>query len=566
MKKQVFYAVVSVFAAFSLFTSCKDNVSQEDVITGQQVIDLAIRIIDAADGQLPVDSAVVEIVDGSSTRTATTDVDGMVYFEDVAISNNTPVYITKTNYLTIATEIYMIPEDYRQVQVTETIKLYPLNGSNLATVTGRLTIETNVTNREREAVPAGSIVRAYNSNYASDVAFIDSTDANGNYEIKIPVDYQGNDYIELVYPEIYTNQRVAVKNETTHTVSVVNRPVYYRLSDDSPDGSIPALPSISASVEAPPSATIGSGFALETKVVPTYISAYSNALLISGGSGYNNGNDQLLELSAGSNGNIATLQVDIQNGSIVNIDGFIDNGALYTTAPALNTNALGGSGAEIEIQFEGYYIAYITNSGSGYFDFPELHCSYKYYAGGSLYEYNYEMDLDDYTNLSGGKIVNENFYYVDTIMWFSGLAGAPVFTISNTPTQQMYISFDVNDINDAGQVVDYNIDGSGYGYDKGNPPAVTLTALAGFGTDAAMEVNLTGTGVLSSIDMVNKGSGYVKNVNDFTNKGVTWDYNEDPIFSYSYYYDGFRNVYNVKPGAVIVRSAHYGTGMPDLGY
>ncbi|MGD2035355.1 MAG: hypothetical protein PVF73_09890, partial [Bacteroidales bacterium] len=59
------------------------------------------------------------------------------------------------------------------------------------------------------------------------------------------------------------------------------------------------------------------------------------------------------------------------------------------------------------------------------------------------------------------------------------------------------------------------------------------------------------------------GSEYVRNVNDFRDDGTTSDDEEDPNFSYSSYYDGFRYVYNVEAGGEYVRSAYYGTGIPE---
>jgi hypothetical protein len=52
-------------------------------------------------------------------------------------------------------------------------------------------------------------------------------------------------------------------------------------------------------------------------------------------------------------------------------------------------------------------------------------------------------------------------------------------------------------------------------------------------------------------------------VNDFRDDGTTSDDEEDPNFSYSSYYDGFRYVYNVEAGGEYVRSAYYGTGIPE---
>lgn len=563
MKKQILKLFIVGIASLTMFSSCnKDNVTQEDVIANQQLIDFIIRVMDASDPSNALDSAVVEIVDGAEVLSAVTDESGIVFFEDVQISDYTPVTITKTGYAPIYTETYTTPDDYRQIQVTRTMQLFPTSGDNMVTITGQLTIETDVTNRERETVGAGLRVKAYNFSMTTDMAFFAETDANGEYSIQVPVRIYGNDDIELQFPEIYTNQTLAVENEEDYTIEVIERPSFFSLYTNAAANAIPSVPSAYAVIDAPAAGTIGSGFAVGIKTNRVPLSWYTQTLLIDGGSGYNDGLDQLIDLSADPDGNAAQIQVDVVNGSIVGIDGIIDNTAEYGAAPSINTSVLGGSGADIDILYEGQYLIYLTNNGSDYVDFPEMFIEYDYYNGTVLTEYEYSQDLESYTDLRAGKIVNDNFNDVDTIFALNGIAGVPTITIIDVPTEQMYISFDYNDINNMGQIAAYNYEEGGYGYDPANPPSIEVMTVAGYGSGAVLNIDLNTVGELNNIDYVNRGTGYVDNVNDYADDGSVDDEEENPSFSYNSYYDGFRYIYNVDPGASYVRSAHYGTGTP----
>jgi hypothetical protein len=442
--------------------------------------------------------------------------------------------------------------------------MYPTEGDNMAIVQGRLTIETDVTNREKEAVPAGTMIKAYNYSLVTDVAFTGTTDADGNYSISVPVQSYGNNDITLVFPEIYTNQTVAIQDEETGVIEVVERPTLFALDRSSENNAIPSVPSVYVTVEEPASATIGSGFSLGVKTVPSPLSFYSWAYIIDGGSGYPDGNDQLLTLSNGSNGLAANIQVDIVNGSIVNFDFFDNNGAVYTTTPTFNPNQLGGSGAEILIAFQTNHKIYITNNGSGYTSFPDFSIQYKDYSGSTLLDYTFDYNLDSYTNLVNGKIVNDNAFDVDTIISSFIVAEAPVPTIVNLPTRPMMVKIEDYNVNaTTGAITGMNVIDGGLGYDIDDAPEITFTSILDYGVDADINVYLNTSGTYSGYTIVNAGSGYLQNVNDFQDDGSTDDEEEDPSFSNGTSFNSFRYVYDVVPGEVTIRSAHYGTGTPD---
>lgn len=564
MKKSIFKTAAYAILMFSLLIACdKGDVTQEDIIKNQQKIDLVINVINASNGLAPVDSALVSIVTSDGALSSGTDENGVAIFEGISITDDIPVTVTKSNFTSVTTTVDGSPNNYRQAMVSSTITLYELTGSNIAVVRGRLTIETDVTNREQEAVPADLIIRAYNYSMTNEIAFFGTTDADGNYEISIPVSSYGNDDIELVYPEITADQTVAIQDEENYVIEVVQRQTYYSLASDAKNNAIPGVPSIYVTVDAPPSESAGSGFGLAAVVVPTLVSSYSDAILVSGGSGYTDHTDTLLYLSEGANGDTAQIQVDIVGGRIINIDGFVNNGALYTEQPTLNTNFGGGSGAEIEIQFRAIYYVVITDNGSDYVDFPDAYYDYSFYSSNTLVNQTNSLNLNSYTDILDGRIVNDDINYGDTITSIIS-ATMPELTVVDIPSMPIIAEIPYTSINaTTGQITGITVYDYGYGYDQASHPAITFTTVAGYGSGAAAVINIDNDGTMDDYIITNNGSEYVRNVNDFRDDGTTSDDEEDPNFSYSSYYDGFRYVYNVEAGGEYVRSAYYGTGIPE---
>ena len=145
------------FLASTIFYSCKkDNLTQEDVIKNQQVIDFVVQVLDRTDFNKPVDSANVTTYVNGEMQQVTTDVTGTVTFKDVKVGSTLSLYITKTNYLNAYAEAEAYTSNYRVAEVSQTVYLYSTNSSNLVTIKGRLTLEKDVTNREPE--PASNVV------------------------------------------------------------------------------------------------------------------------------------------------------------------------------------------------------------------------------------------------------------------------------------------------------------------------------------------------------------------------------------------------------------------------
>jgi len=170
-----------------MFTACDDDFTEEDALKEQQTIDLSIYVVDFFNTK-PVDSASVSIVQDGVTVAAATNEKGVATFGDVKIGGNIPVTITKDGFTEVTRLVSVNTGNYRQGQITQTVNVLSLTEST-ATIKGRLTIETNLTNDEVEVVPAGTVVRAVLEegvvNNINTIMFTATTDENGYYELTV---------------------------------------------------------------------------------------------------------------------------------------------------------------------------------------------------------------------------------------------------------------------------------------------------------------------------------------------------------------------------------------------
>lgn len=567
MKKIMKFALS--FAMLGLvFTSCeKDTFTEEDAMEAQQSIDLVINVLDRSNFNNPLDSAVVLTnVNGESVE-AVTDETGSIIIEDVTVGATISVIVKKNNYLNAFTTVSSTTNNYRQGQITGTVYMYALTGGNVATVKGRLTLESDFTNREREGA-AGVVVMAKNI-YLNDYAeqfFFDSTDAEGNYEIVVPVRTDGSNYIDVSYPTIFAKQSFA-KMLNDYTIQVVEREVQFRADNYSSNVYAPVVPSAYLTIDAPAGVSLGSGLVLDAVANPSALSSYSSYQLIAGGSGFFSGGDaadvQFL-FNEGVNGVAAAIQVDIEGGSIVNIDGFVDNGAVYTTKPSIIFTD-GGSGANIDIRFQTTYDVFVKAGGSEYSSYPQVAVTVPDYTGATEYlrvddDINDGTDpvlgyyyVFDYATIAGG-VITANSSNGDTLITTSPFAGVPVFEVFNDDQSvQAIVSLDYNNISSAdGDITGYSIEENGDGYDPLNPPVVTVNVVAGMGSGAILRSEVNSAGLLTNIEILQGGVDFARNVNDFRDNGTVSNGYEGP----SYPQTGF----NVTPTQVIVQDVYYGTG------
>jgi hypothetical protein len=571
MKKQMYKLILLLVPAFLLFSCKKDKFSEKDALDAQQTIDLLVTVIDASSSLTPVPGATVKVIIDSTLVTKTTNANGVAIFTDVSIGGYIAISVSKANYTSVLTSVWTGPDSYRQTQVTALVDLYSLDAAKVAIFSGRLTMQSDLTDRNREPA-AGVVVKARNNNLSSttDQLFIATTDADGKYSISVPVSSSG-DGIQLFYPEFTVNQKLAFVQENK-TVAVAERSVLYKSNTPPVPGliqNIPAIPSIYATVAAP-ATTVGSGLALGSKANKVSLSSNTTLRLIDGGAGYNGGvtiNNYQLSFSTGASGGIAEkLYVDIVNGKITNIVGYVGvAGAVYDSPPTLLVPAGVTTPANIAIYFQTTYKLYVSNRGTNYIYFPLVSAETETYSSGTkvkavdpnineatVVTLGYNTLFNTYATIYGG-IIKSNANG-DTLVTNSGpFASAPVFTVADLGTKRAVLSVTTGSINTDSTLASITLSDAGLGYNPSAPPAVTLTTLAGYGSGAISKVTVNTSGSVANIYITYPGKKYVKNVNDFRNTGVitaTYDEPSYPNTSWS----------GIKPGDIIAQDVYYGTG------
>ncbi len=190
--------------------SCRDGFTEEDALRAQQEIDLAIFVVDlGSDSRPPVVGATVSINQGGEVLTATTNDNGVVQFNNIKIGS--VVYtIEATNYLTITGSASVNPNSIRVSQEVLEVGTYSTdNTQDMAIVKGQITIETDVTNLSRENAE-GVTVTLQAIVDGKTFEFQAVTDAEGKYEIMIPVFAGTTVTYQMSVPDIELDQTIAI--------------------------------------------------------------------------------------------------------------------------------------------------------------------------------------------------------------------------------------------------------------------------------------------------------------------------------------------------------------------
>lgn len=564
MKNVLKFIAFALIAGF-FFNSCEeDTFTEEDAMKALQEVNLIIAVTDNSNYDQPVDAATVRTVIDGITVEKTTDATGMVTFENVKIGGYLNVYVSKENYTTSFTTVNTTPSDYRQTVISSNISIYSLSDENLVTVKGQLTIETDLTNRTKEVV-AGAEVIAYNPSLpsGSTKAFVGISDAEGKYEIKVPVNSDGYDDITVEHRSIDTTRTVGVSKNYVYTVKTQNalyEAEYYEATD------ISVVPSAVITIGAP--AASGSGFELTTEVdtstslLTDATGNYWNMDILTTGSGYFpniTGSDTTVWVffSPDTKG-LDTARVELtfeKNGGLVSIDGMLNYGtwngrnAKYSAKPTIDLNVGGGTGAEIYYDFRLYYNVKINNNGTGYITLPTVKKTYVSYGVQNINTY----DLSSYAFIAGGSIYADGGDILSTEGRYDS---APTFTFVDDESSQAFAYFNYWDIGtDSTFNAGYSWISAGDNYDPGNPPTVTITSLASYGSGVEFRAEVSSTGVINNLELINSGNGYARNINDYKSNGTISTQGGDYGSTGDTYFD------NVLPGEILISNVYYGTGL-----
>lgn len=191
----------------TLSISCKEQFTEEEALKAQQLVDFALFVYnESSEGREPVPGATVTFIQGTAKIEATTDESGVASFPGVKFGGF--VYtVTAENFTSVTDNEYIYPEDIRSSQETYSIGIYSTADETLATIKGTIRIDTDLTNEIRETMEGIKLRFRVNLNNG-DKVFTATTDADGNYEAKVPVRENGSS-VYVQYPDMLVEQKIA---------------------------------------------------------------------------------------------------------------------------------------------------------------------------------------------------------------------------------------------------------------------------------------------------------------------------------------------------------------------
>ena len=354
-----------------------------------------------------VDGAVVTIGQYGKTATATTDASGLVVFQGFFRSSVT-VTVTKAGFTTVtylsAVNLTSSTSNGTISFVGNIIPLFETAGNNTATISGKATIQTNLTNKTRENVPDGTKILASidtrNASFAQkfltasvkniqpltsgcgcDVVIageimqasyqtgVVGTVTGGNYSLTVPSAQDGLP-IALEYSEIGADQTLFESDNAAGGVgqrTIVNRVVF---NNNFPSGPLAVLP-------------VSSGVTIDfesykvqaqaTAVVSTSAGTVDRINVTDGGSGYIAATPPPILITTSGTGSGATATATVgANGKVTGIT-LTNPGSGYTGIVTATPVSGSGASAAAGLQVNGTVVSVqITNSGSGYIAPPAV--------------------------------------------------------------------------------------------------------------------------------------------------------------------------------------------------
>jgi hypothetical protein len=339
MKQLLSFTMIAAMIMLAI-GACKDDFNENDFLRDQQALvdsaseqatkefikaaneagDLLAVTLMARENGIPVQGVTVTLTSSSAIaissgrtkaeQTGLTDVTGNVIFERVTIGAGI-ITFRKTGYVGSSAKVdFGEPSVPIEIPATENspkkflpptkrsesaiIPMYSAtpNSASTATITGKATIENDVTNTTQE-VPAGVVIRADLTalvtlpvnDFISDFAFEDNTSlgvatvaANGTYIMTVPATAAGLN-IGLIIPNIEGTSRMAVSgydNGTGQITTLTNGPEYRDVPTSwGPQASVGfgnIVPEVAgAKLVFPPAPPVGTGLTFDVAPVPQAI-------------------------------------------------------------------------------------------------------------------------------------------------------------------------------------------------------------------------------------------------------------------------------------------------------
>lgn len=221
MKKTTILALIAAISAGVTITSCKDDFTEKDVLNEQQTIDLSVLAYDPNAGAGIPNATVIVTREGKMDST-TTNANGVAVFPDTKIGSNVPVTVKASGFTTVKSLENLDVENFRQSAVTVTSHLFALTGPSTAVVKGKVYIETDLTNEDREFAQ-GTVITATASNDNAEMSVSSTVDAEGNYTLTLPTT-KGGMYYDLHVADIEVDQKIAINQKVSEEGYPVTTP------------------------------------------------------------------------------------------------------------------------------------------------------------------------------------------------------------------------------------------------------------------------------------------------------------------------------------------------------
>jgi len=198
MKRSIYPAVIAIAIIVAIASCVKDQFTIDDALKGEEdlvilkdslakemellrdslqrtggVITYSVNVVDAGDAGFSGKSGKGGSLNGASVTvsqygqvlTQTTDATGIVVFNDLRIGNAS-VSITATDYtsvnfvadLTPLTDPNYQASSYTVREAATLVPVFPVTGSSLTTISGKVTLETNLTNNTPEDASGLTVV------------------------------------------------------------------------------------------------------------------------------------------------------------------------------------------------------------------------------------------------------------------------------------------------------------------------------------------------------------------------------------------------------------------------
>jgi hypothetical protein len=539
------------------------------MINAAGIVNYAINVVDGSTSSIYqngrtngtknlVSSAIVTISQFGKTLTDSTDENGMVVFNGF-FRSAANITIRKEGFTSVSYVAAVNIQDSTRTGsvnfVGNLIPIFPLTGPNTSTISGRVTIETDLTNRVREFVPQaeGNIITAsidatdsdfedrfltdniefdYVPNCGCEFIYVGNilqasyqtgaigsiSNATGDYTITVPAAIDGLP-LSLSYSDIAADQRL-FQLASDDQLAVNKRVVFtgdpFAFPATIPSGSNTDVEFFSFD-----------GQAFATAIVSPTTGAIRSIEVTNGGSGYTVA--PIVEITGGGgSGATATATLGL-NGTVSSIT-IVNAGSGYTAIPTVTLVDGVGASAVTTLAIDGTVTGVaIANSGAGYTSAPTVTFSAPGGTGvtatGTAVIANGRVTSVTITNGGSGYTGNPTVTFSAAPVGgvtasgngiYSGQSIAEVVITNNgtnyatTPTITFSAPQRANGVRatataqiDASsrQVIGITVTNPGSGYTT--PPAITISD----GGGAAAQAALTG-GAVISVDVTSQGSGY----------------------------------------------------------